>query len=127
MFRKSFFLLPALLALLAAGPASASGDAEKGSAVFKKCKACHSLVAGKHKLGPSLAGVIGRTAGTADGYRYSKAMKAYGDSGVVWTEESLDAYLEAPRKIVKGTKMTFAGLKKPQQRADLIAYLQSAQ
>ena len=127
MARAAYLALPALLALLAAEPVLAAGDAEKGNAVFKACKTCHSLEAGKHKLGPSLAGVIGRTAGTAEGYKYSKAMKAYGESGVVWSEESLDVYLEAPRKVVKSTKMAFAGLKKPQQRADLIAYLQSVQ
>lgn len=124
---KSFRILPVALAfvLLGAPAASAAGDAAKGQKVFKKCAACHSLKPGKKKVGPSLHGVIGRTAGTGEGYKYSKAMKAYGESGVVWGPETLDAYLTAPRKVVKGTKMTFPGLKKEQDRADIIAYLSS--
>jgi len=111
--------------LLAGAPAGAlaAGNPAKGEKVFKKCAACHSVAPGKKKVGPSLNGVIGRTAGTADGYRFSKAMTAYGRSGVVWGEGTLNVYLEAPRKVVKGTKMSFPGLKKIQDRADVIAYL----
>ena len=114
-----------LACLLAGAPASAlaAGDPANGEKLFKKCAACHSLEAGRKKVGPSLHGVIGRTAGTADGYRYSKAMTAYGQSGVVWGADTLNVYLEAPRKVVKGTKMSFPGLKKAQDRADVIAYL----
>jgi cytochrome c len=99
--------------LLAGTPAGAlaAGNPAKGEKLFKK------------KVGPSLHGVIGRAAGTADGFRYSKAMTAYGQSGVVWGEDTLNVYLEAPRKVVKGTKMSFPGLKKAQDRADVIAYL----
>jgi cytochrome c len=111
--------------LLAGTPAGAlaAGNPAKGEKLFKKCAACHSLAPGKKKVGPSLHGVIGRAAGTADGFRYSKAMTAYGQSGVVWGEDTLNVYLEAPRKVVKGTKMSFPGLKKAQDRADVIAYL----
>ena len=114
--------------LLAGAPAGAlaAGDPAKGEKLFKKCAACHSLEAGRKKVGPSLHGVIGRTAGTAEGYRYSKAMTAYGQSGVVWGEDTLNIYLEAPRKVVKGTKMSFPGLKTAQDRADVIAYLKKA-
>ena len=77
---------------------------------------------GKNKVGPSMAGVVGRTAGTAEGYRYSKAMTDY---GVVWSAETLDPYLENPRGAVKGTKMAFGGLKKADERADVIAYLET--
>ncbi len=123
---KIFAAAVALLLGLASGGADAAGDAAKGGKVFKKCKACHTLIVGKHKIGPSLNGVIGRQAGTADGYKYSKAMTAYGSSGVVWDQDSLDIYLEAPRKVVKGTKMAFPGLKKPQDREDVIAHIMTA-
>lgn len=106
--------------------AVAAGDVSKGQKIFKKCAACHSLEAGKKKIGPSLHGVLGRTAGTAAGFKYSKAMKAYGQSGVVWNDETLDTYLTAPRTVVKGTRMAFPGLKKAQDRVDLIAYLKTA-
>lgn len=106
-----------------AGPAAADGDPIAGEKVFKKCAACHTVEPGKHRIGPSLAGVISRQAGTAEGYKYSKAMKAYGDSGIVWSAEVLEPYLVKPREVVKGTKMTFPGLKKEADRADVIAYL----
>jgi cytochrome c len=111
--------------LLAGSPAGAlaAGNAASGEKLFKKCAACHSVAPGKKKVGPSLHGVLGRTAGSAKGYSYSKAMTAYGQSGVVWSEATLDVYLVAPRKVVKGTKMSFPGLKKAQDRADVIAFL----
>ena len=114
-----------LAVALTSAPAWA-GDSAAGKKVFRKCAACHSLEAGKSKIGPSLHGVIGRVPGTLAGYKFSKAMKAYGQTGIVWGEKSLDIYLAAPRKVVKGTKMAFAGLKTAQQRADVIAYLQQA-
>jgi cytochrome c len=105
--------------LLVAGPASA-GDAANGEEVFKKCKACHTLEAGKNKIGPSLAGIVGAKAGSVEGYKYSKAMAG---SDVVWDEANLDAYLTKPKDFMKGTKMAFAGLKKEEDRADVIEYL----
>ena len=107
------------------GAMAADADLKKGKKVFKKCAACHTVVQKKHKIGPSLAGVMGRTAGTIEGFKYSKAMRAYGKSGIVWSEETLDAYLLNPRKAVKGTKMVFPGLKKAKDRAAVIAYLKS--
>ena len=77
----------------------------------------------KNRVGPPLNGIMGRQAGTLDGYNYSPAMKKAGEEGLVWTEETMAAYLEAPRKHVKGTKMAFPGLKKEQEIADVIAYL----
>lgn len=125
MTSRSRFVFVALAALVAsAAPALAAGDAANGEKVFKKCMVCHTTEAGKHKIGPSLAGVIGRQPGTAEGYKYSKAMVAYGESGVVWDADTLNAYLADPRGVVKGTKMTFPGLKKDQERADVVAYLQ---
>ncbi|WP_322096954.1 cytochrome c family protein [Pelagibius sp.] len=104
-------------------PALAEGDAANGEKVFRKCKACHAVEEGKNKVGPSLYNIVDRAVGTVEGYKYSKAMIAYGEGGAVWDAETLGAYLEAPRKAVKGTKMAFAGLRKPEERADVIAYL----
>ena len=106
-----------------AGTAHAEGNIENGEKVYKKCKACHATEAGKNKVGPTLAGLIGRQAGTLEGFKFSKAMIAYGESGIVWDEENLVTYLEKPRKLVKGTKMAFAGLKKEQDRRDVVAYI----
>ena len=103
--------------------ALAEGDAEAGKKVYKKCAACHSIKAGKKKVGPSMAGIVGRAAASVEGFKYSKAMKAYGEGGAVWDDATLDAFLTKPKKAVKGTKMGFRGLKKEEQRADLIAYL----
>lgn len=101
--------------------AKLTGDPEKGKAVFNQCKACHTLEPGKNLTGPTLHGIIGRTAGTVEGYNYSTANK---ESGVVWTEQNMFEYLENPREWMKGTKMAFAGLRKEQDRADVIAYIQ---
>jgi cytochrome c len=119
-----------LIAALAAGvfalashQALAGADLAKGEKLFKRCKTCHSLEEGKKKVGPSLFGLFGRTAGSVEGYKYSKAMK---ESGIVWDEETLDAYLTKPKDLVPKTKMAFPGLKKEQDRIDIIAYLKEA-
>lgn len=101
-----------------------AADADKGEKVFKKCKACHKVEAGKKSpVGPNLNGVIGRTAGTGDFKRYSKAMRQAGENGLVWDEKALADYLTAPKKFLKGTKMAFPGLKKEKDRDNVIAYL----
>lgn len=100
--------------------ASLTGDATKGGKVFAQCMACHSIKEGENRVGPSLHGIIGRTAGQVAGFSYSAANKG---SGIVWAKEKLYDYLEAPQKYIPGTKMTFAGLKAAQDRADVIAYL----
>ena len=108
---------------LSTTPALALGDAAAGKKVFKKCKACHVVDAEKHKTGPHLVNIMGRAAGSADGYKkYSNAMKS---SGIVWNEETLDGYLKKPKAYVKGTRMLFAGLRKKEDRANVIAYLKS--
>ncbi|WP_373086170.1 cytochrome c family protein [Sneathiella sp.] len=105
----------------AATSAMAAGDAEKGEKVFKKCKVCHTVEkGGANKTGPNLFGIVGRKSATVDGYHYSKAMEGM---NIVWDDEKLDIYLTKPRAYVKGTKMSFPGLKKESQRQDLIAYL----
>jgi len=111
-----------LVLALSAGPAWA-GDAEAGKKVFNKCKACHDLAAGKNKIGPSLHGLMGRAAGTAEGFKYSDAMA---DSGLTWDEATLDQYLADPKGFIPGNKMVFVGVKKDDQRADVIAYLKEA-
>lgn len=108
---------------LASSGALAAGDAAKGEKVFRKCKACHALEAGKKKIGPSLNGIFGRKAGTTEGFKFSKAMTA---SGVVWDETTLDQYLANPKKFIPKNRMAFPGVKKEDQRADLIAYLKGA-
>ena len=114
------------IALLSAGPALANGHVAKGKKVFAKCRACHVVDQAKNKVGPHLNGLFGRTAGTVEKYKYSKAIKAKGEGGLVWTEETLTEYLANPRAYVKGTKMAFRGLKKPGQIKNLIAYLKEA-
>ncbi|WP_374366914.1 cytochrome c family protein [Dongia sp.] len=104
--------------------AATAQDAKKGETVFKQCMACHTLEAGKNKIGPSLHGVIGRAAASVEGFAYSDAMKS---SGLTWDEATLAEYLRAPRKIVPGTKMVFAGIKQDDKLQNLIAYLKAAQ
>ena len=101
----------------------AAGDVAAGEKVFKKCKACHVVKKEQNRTGPHLVNLFGRAAGSLEGYKkYSKAMKS---SGIVWDEETLDAYLKAPKKYIKGTRMVFAGLRKEEDRANVIAYLKS--
>ena len=103
--------------LLAPGHARA----QDGAQIFKSnCTVCHSAEPGQNKIGPSLFGVVGRKAGTAPNYTYSDAMK---NSGLTWTPDRLEIYLANPKGVVPNTKMLFLGLKKPEDRKALIAYL----
>jgi cytochrome c len=111
------------LVALATAPSRADGDPEKGKKVFAKCMACHTLEAGKNKVGPSLHGIIGRKSGSVEGFTYSDAMK---NAGVTWDEAELDKYLTAPKKEIPGNKMAFPGLPKADDRANVIAYLKQA-
>jgi len=114
-------LLVSLGILVAASPASA-GDPERGKQVFVKCERCHSLDPnGPQEDGPHLHGIFGRKAGSLESYTgYSEAMKA---SDVVWTEETLDAFIKKPKAFIEGTNMRFRTLRKEQDRQDLIAFL----
>ncbi len=117
-------LFAALVAIgMLASPALAEGDVKKGKKVFNKCRSCHLVDKEKNKIGPHLVGVFGRTAGSLDGFKYSKAMK---ESGVVWSPETLTEYLKKPKDFIPGTKMVFAGIKKDKQIVDLIAYLEES-
>ena len=94
-------------------------DAEHGKSVFKACAACHATDRA-NRVGPGLGGILGREAGTAPGFRYSNAMK---NSGIVWDNTTVSAFLESPQKAVPGTRMPYAGLKDATDRADVISYL----
>jgi len=110
--------------VLVAGVAHADGDAAAGEAVFKKCVACHSVGEGaKNKVGPVLNDVLGRVAGTMEGFKYSKALIDAGAGGLVWTPETVAQWMHKPKDMVKGTKMTFAGLADEADIQNLIAYL----
>ena len=109
--------------LCASGAQAQEGDATAGAAVFKKCTACHVADTDKNKVGPSLNGIFGRTAGTHPGFNYSPAMKAAGTAGLVWDTASMRDYLHDPKAKVKGTKMAFAGLKDDTDITNLEAYL----
>jgi cytochrome c len=87
--------------------------------------ACHSATDKANKVGPSLLGVVGRKVASVEGFSYSDSMKEYGATGAVWDEATLGTYLENPKAVVAKTKMAFAGLKKEDERADLIAFLKS--
>jgi len=115
-----------LFLCLGAGLAHAAGDAEAGAQVFKKCGVCHNASEPVNRVGPSLMGVIGRPVATFAGYSYSSAMKAFGEDGKVWSEDELSEYLLSPKAMVPGTKMSFPGLKKPQDIENVIAYLKAA-
>lgn len=117
----------AIAALALAWSANANAaDVAAGEKVFKKCATCHMVGENaKAKVGPTLNGVFGRTAGTNEEFaaKYSKPMKDAGAGGLVWTEATIGEYLTDPKAFVKGNKMAFAGLKKDDERADVIAYL----
>ncbi len=117
------FSVAVMAAISLSSAAFAEGDPVKGAKVFKKCKACHTVdQGGRNLVGPNLFGIVGLKAAHMEGFKFSPAMKK---SGLIWDEATLDLFLKKPRKLVKKTKMSFAGLKKPKDRADVIAYLKT--
>jgi len=111
-----------LLAMAAAMPAAAA-DIERGEQLWRKCASCHTLDAnGRNRAGPRLHGVFGRTAGSVPDYSYSDALKR---SGIIWNDQTLDAYIKDAEAFVPGTKM-YGGLSQDADRADLLAYLKQA-
>jgi Cytochrome c2 len=119
----------AVTALLALSPAASSvawaeGDAANGEKLFRQCKSCHAVEAGKNRVGPSLHGLFGRKAGTVDSFAgYSEGLKA---SNIVWDAKALDPYLASPKAVIPDSRMAFGGIAKAEDRADLIAYLENA-
>ncbi len=97
-------------------------DLAAGQKAFQACAACHSTVAGANGVGPSLAGIVGRKAGSLPGFNFSRAMKA---SGITWDEANLDAYIANPQQKVPGNHMPYAGMSDAQQRAALVAFLKA--
>ena len=115
-------LATALAAL--ALPALADGDPAKGEKVFNKCKACHAVGEdAKNKIGPLLNGIVGAEIASVEGFKYSDAFLEKKSEGLVWDEDTLDAYLTKPKDFIPKTKMTFNGLRKEDEREDVIAYL----
>lgn len=114
----------AAIAAIAMGAGSAmAADAAAGKDVFKQCMACHTAEQGKNKVGPSLFGVVGRPAASVDGFKYSKPMQEKAAGGLVWTADNLKAYITAPKEVVPGGTMAFAGLKDADKVDNLIAFL----
>ena len=122
---KRAVFLSAIAATVALGASvTLAQDADNGAEVFKRCRACHEVGdKAKNKVGPILNGIVGRKAGTIEGFNYSDANKKAGADGWVWTEEKMMEYLLNPRAAMPGNKMAYAGLKDEQDRKDLIAYL----
>ncbi len=118
-------VLTTLCLWLAAGSAHADGDAVAGAQVFKKCGACHTATEPVNRVGPSLMGIVGRPVATVPDYNYSPAMLSFAEGGKLWDEANLSEYLLSPKSMVPGTRMTFAGLRKPADIANLIAYLKT--
>ncbi|WP_298920979.1 cytochrome c family protein [uncultured Roseobacter sp.] len=114
-------ILPLLAVLSLSLPAFAEGDAEAGKKIFRKCAACHTVEPGKRKPGPHLQGIVGRDAGIVEGFKYSKPMI---NSAITWDAATLAEFLTDPKETVKGTKMSFRGIKDSDDMADLIAYLE---
>ncbi len=116
-------LCAASVVFIAAFGALAAGDIAKGERLAKQCTVCHTLnKGGKNKLGPNLFGILGSSAASVNGYKYSKAMAS---SGIIWDEVAFIEFLTRPKKFLKGTKMSYFGLKKAAQRADLLAYFKT--
>jgi len=110
----------ALVLLAGSHSAQADGDAAKGKKVFNKCRTCHVVDAEQNRVGPHLVGVFGRTSGSVEGFKYSDAMA---ESGIVWEDETITAYLKDPKGYVPGNRMVFPGLRKDEDIANLLAYL----
>ncbi|NDV85825.1 c-type cytochrome [Aurantimonas aggregata] len=114
----------AMLATANVAAAQTAGDPAAGEKVFNKCRACHAVGEGAaNKIGPELNGIIGEKPGVVEGYSFSAPFVAWAEDKPVWNEELMSTWLADPRAVVKGTKMVFPGLKKPEELTNVIAYL----
>lgn len=124
--KRTLLLAAAVATGLLGASAVLAQDAGYGEEIFKRCRACHDVGENaKNKVGPILNGIIGRKAGTIEGFKYSDANLKAGADGWVWTEEKMSEYLLNPRAAMPGNRMAFAGLKDEADRKDLIAYLKT--
>ena len=125
MLKRPVALAVATAAVTFTGASAQECDAAGGEKVFARCKACHKVEDGANGVGPHLFGIVGRPIASVADFNYSDAMREYGASegGIAWDHSRLAAYLENPRAVVKGTKMVFAGLQKPDERDSVICYL----
>lgn len=124
MISNRFAFLVAAMLLGAGAQAEIIGDPENGEKAFRKCKTCHQVgPEAQHRTGPELNGVVGAAIGTKAGFKYSKDMQELGASGATWTYELLDNFIAKPRDLIKGTRMSYNGVKSPEERSDIIAYL----
>jgi cytochrome c len=124
MFKQNGAAAAVAMIGLMAGAAAAEGDPAAGERVFRQCQACHVVDAEQNRVGPHLVGIFGREAGAVDGFNYSPAMA---NSGIVWDDDTIGEYLADPRGYIPGNRMAFAGLRNPEQIADVIAYMRSKQ
>jgi cytochrome c len=123
MIRIAVASLAVCLSMFAAGSVRAEGDAAQGEKLFRQCKSCHATEAGKNRVGPSLFGVVGRKAGSAEEFKgYSEGLKAAGFS---WDDAKLDAYLTNPKAVIADSKMAFAGIAEAADREHVVAYLKT--
>ncbi len=114
----------AVAGLLSGAAQAEIGDAKAGEKVYNQCKGCHQVGAGaKHRIGPHLNGLFGRKAGELEDFKYSKSFERAGSGGLEWHADTLDVFLEDPRAMTSGTRMSYRGLKDAKDRADVIAYL----
>lgn len=112
---------PAITQTAAAELSPAEMMMKRGAKLYKRCQTCHTLnEGGKHKVGPNMWAIYGATAGQKEGFAYSKAMQ---ESGVIWTDETLSAYIENPRKYMPGNRMSYVGLRKAEDREAVLAYI----
>jgi cytochrome c len=126
-FRDLFFSLSVVVGVLCT-PAAAEpiGDVLAGKEVYNQCKRCHEVGPGaKHRIGPHLNGIFGRSAASHDGFRYSNGLQRAGTGGLEWHADTLDAFIENPRALASGTRMSFRGISDPQDRANVVAYLRT--
>lgn len=119
----SLLALATVAVLVASGTARAEGDPAAGEKLFRQCRSCHAVEPDKNRVGPSLHGIVGRTAGSVASFPgYSEGLKA---AGFAWDDARLDAYLTNPKTVIPDSRMVFAGLPATADRANLIAYLKS--